>query len=1104
MKGWRMHEITLVLAACMLVAFGVAVRAAWADESTPDWENQQIFGINKEPPRATHMPFPDAETARTNIMNFTASPWVISLDGPWKFNYAPKPADRPMGFEDPGYDVSGWPDIPVPSVWELQGYGTPIYSNIKYPFPPDPPRIPHDNNPVGSYRRTFTVPSEWSGRRIFIQFGGVYSAFYLWVNGQKIGYSQESKTPAEFEITGAVRFDGENVLAVEVYRWCDGSYLEDQDFWRFSGIFRPVLLYSTAGIRLRDFHVHSDLSDDFKQATLRLKVRVRRLDPGAPSGPYTVALTLLGSDGSPVVQPGKCVARVTPDQVGTDAEGTAEVTVAQPALWSAETPVLYTATLEVLDPSGRVIEAAALRHGFRKVEVRDGVFYVNGRPVKLKGVNRHEHDPDTGRYVTVESMKRDILLMKQHNMNTVRTSHYPNRPEWYDLCDQLGLYVIDEANIESHGMGYDPATSLGNNPDWEAAHLDRLARMVERDKNHPSIIIWSMGNEAGPGHNFAAGARLIKSLDSSRPIHYERDNTVTDIHSEMYFTPQEMRDFVEKTWDGKPFFQCEYAHAMGNSVGNLDEYWEVIESDPRFMGGCIWDFVDQGIRKPFSDPRGPRREPAPNYAHDWFFAYGGDYDDRPTDWNFCCNGLFQPDRRPSPATRQVKKTYQNIRVRATDPAGGKIEIRSVYDFVTTDFVRALWKLEENGVKIQEGDLGVIALAPGASQEVTVPFTLPDNPKPWTEYWVTVSFVLDRDLPWAEKGFEIAWDQFRIPLNTAVAAPDKPDSAPKIRRSRSETVVSGAGFELRFDGKTGFITSWKVGGSELLRGAIKPNFWRAPTDNDRGNNMPKRLGRWRDAVDSMKLEDLKAESQGSDAVVRAVYAMKPADADLTLEYRVNGQGAVTVSMDFVPKSQAPELPRFGMQAEVVRNLDRLTWLGRGPWENYWDRQTGYPVGRWSRTVEELIHPYVRPQENGNRVGVRWAALTDASGSGLIVAGLAPGALQSWPADTTPGSVPEDWPPYLCVSLWPYTMDDLDRSTHNCMLPRRDFHVFNIDWNQTGVGGDDSWGARPHDEYTLFCRPYRYQFVLGPLRPGSDPDEVARNLRTRLQPVRQDGK
>lgn len=1094
-----MNDMILVLGLCGTLAV-LAVSTAFAAETPPDWENQHVFGINKEPPRATHMPFPDAESARANILHFTASPWVLSLDGLWKFHYAPKPADRPVKFFEPGFSVDSWVDIPVPSVWELQGYGTPIYSNIKYPFPPDPPHIPHDNNPVGSYRRTFTLPADWAGRRVFIHFGGVYSAFYLWVNGQQIGYSQESKTPAEFDITSAVRFDGENILAVEVYRWCDGSYLEDQDFWRFSGIFRPVFLYSTAGVRLRDFHVHSDLSQDLEQATLRLKARIRRVDAAAPTGPYTVSLTLLGPDGDPVVRPAQCRVTVSPDTLGEDAEGTVEVRIDRPWLWSAETPDLYTATLELTDPSGNLIEAAAVRHGFRRVEVRDGVFYINNRPVKLKGVNRHEHDPDTGRLVTVESMRRDILLMKQLNMNTVRTSHYPNRPEWYDLCDQLGLYVIDEANIESHGMGYDPATSLGNNPDWEPAHLDRLQRMVERDKNHPSIVIWSMGNEAGPGHNFAAGARLIRALDPSRPIHYERDNSVTDIHSEMYFTPKEMKNFVEKTWDGKPFFQCEYAHAMGNSVGNLDEYWQVIESDPRFMGACIWDFVDQGIRKPFRDPRGPRRNPAANYPHDWFFAYGGDYDDRPTDWNFCCNGLFLPDRRPSPATRQVRKTYQPIRVRPLNPAAGTIEIRSVYDFQTADFVRALWKLEQNGVAIQEGDLGVIALSPGETREWTVPFTLPAQLRPWSEYWVTLSFVLDRDLPWAERGFEIAWDQFRIPVNTATASPAPAGPVPKIRRGRNETVVSGLDFELKFDGKTGFIHSWKVAGRELLSGPIQPNFWRAPTDNDRGNNMPKRLARWRNAVDTMQLVALNTESGDAVAVVRVVYAMKPADADLTLEYRIHGDGAVAVTMDFAPKSGAPELPRFGMQARVIRELDRLTWLGRGPWENYWDRQTGYPVGRWSGTVEELIHPYVRPQENGNRVGIRWAALTDPAGAGLLVAGLAPDGVTSWPSDTCPGALPEQWPPHLCVSVWPYTMEDLDQSTHDCLLPRRDFHVLNVDWNQTGVGGDNSWGARPHDEYTLECKPYRYRFVIRPLTAGTDPDEAARLLRSRMQAIR----
>jgi len=1065
MKKETGRMLWMIAGAGLVCVAGLVLAQGCARAETPDWENHDIVGINKEAPSCTKMPFPDEASARTQPRD--ASPWRMSLDGAWKFNWVPKPADRPLDFFKPDFDVSGWREIPVPSVWELHGYGTPIYTNIKYPFPADPPKIPYDDNPVGSYRRTFTVPADWAGREVFIQFGGVYSAFYLWVNGEKVGYSQESKTPAEFRITPYLK-PGENTLAVEVYRWCDGSYLEDQDFWRFSGIFRPVCLYSTAATQIRDFHVHSDLNGALDAATVKVTAKVRNLS-GTAGEKRSVAVNLYDPAGNPVGASPFLTLPVTLPAAGAEAAATAEAAVSAPALWSAETPSLYTVTLTLLDAAGKTVEAHSCVHGFRRVEVRDGVFLVNGVPVKIKGVNRHEHDPETGRVVSVESMERDVRLMKQLNMNTVRTSHYPNRPEWYDLCDRIGLFVIDEANIESHGIGYDPDVSLGNRPDWEKSHLDRIERMVQRDKNHPSVIIWSMGNEAGPGCNFTASAKLIRELDPSRPIHYERDNTHTDVHSEMYTKITGLLEYVEKG-EKKPFFLCEYAHAMGNSVGNFQDYWDTIEAHPVLMGGCIWDFVDQGIKKPFADPRGPRVQPAACWKEDWFYAYGGDYDDTPNDANFCCNGIVHADRMLHPSALEVRKVYQYLKVVPVDLAKGEVKIVNKYDFVATDFLKGAWKVEVDGKTVQSGELPVPVIPPKGEAGVTVPFT-PVTPGPGQEAFLTVSFALAKDLPWAEAGFEVAWDQMPLPCAAApapvVAAKDLP--AVKLDKRGGRFTASGEGFAVAVDKKTGMVSSWTVDGKELLAAPLAPNFWRAPTDNDNGNNAPRRLKLWKDPVGEGKVSKVDAAEKGNTVEITAKLALGAAGAAQTLRYTVYGNGDVVVDNAFEPSKNAPELPRFGMRMALPAQYGRLTWFGRGPQENYWDRLTGAAVGLHTLPVAEAWFPYVEPQETGNRTDVRWAALTDDAGNGLLAVGM----------------------PLLQVSAWPFAQEDLEGNEHACSVPCRDFTTFNVDMGQTGVGGDDSWGAKPLDKYTLDCKPYAYRFRLTPLRAGKNtPEQEAR--------------
>jgi beta-galactosidase len=584
--GVNMRQLLTVV--LLILTVGVAMGA-----KVDDWENPAVVGRNKEPAHCTRLSYPDAASALVGTRE--ASPFHVSLNGPWRFRWSPKPADRPVGFERPGYDVGGWDEIPVPSNWQMHGYGIPIYTNVRYPFPADPPHVPHDDNPVGYYRRAFRVPDNWAGRRVFIHFDGVDSAFYLWVNGEMVGYSEDSRTPAEFDITKYLRA-GENVLAAEVYRWSDGSYLEDQDMWRMSGIFRDVYLHSTPPTHLRDFYVRCDLDDQYRDATLMVTAKVRNLADEAATR-YAIEVSLVDADDS--AEP-LCAASVPTVPAGDEAVVDMQAAVPNPHKWSAENPYVYTVLLTLKDGKRNVVEVTQCLFGFREVEIRDAQLLINGAPIKIKGVNRHEHDPDAGHAVSYESMVQDIELMKRFNINTVRTSHYPDDPKWYELCDRYGIYLIDEANIESHGMGYDLDRTLGNKPEWELAHVDRTVRMVERDKNHPSVIMWSLGNEAGSGCNFEATARAVRELDKTRPIHYERMNSVADVDSVMYPGVDWLIGQGEKKSE-KPFIMCEYAHAMGNSVGNLKEYWDAIETHPRLIGGCIWDWVDQGLRK-YAEP----------------------------------------------------------------------------------------------------------------------------------------------------------------------------------------------------------------------------------------------------------------------------------------------------------------------------------------------------------------------------------------------------------------------------------------------------------------------------------------------------------------------
>jgi len=1027
--------------------------ATKADLTKPDWENPEVVGINKEPGHCTLIPYLDIGTALK--ADRKASRFYKSLNGNWKFHWVSKPADRPRDFYKPSYDVNTWDQISVPSNWQMHGYGIPIYLNVPYPFPPNPPYIPHDYNPVGSYRRQFTISDEWENRQIFLHFDGVKSAFYLWVNGRKVGYSQDSMTPAEFNITQYLK-SGENTLAVEVYRWSDGSYLEDQDMWRLSGIYRNVYLFATPQVHVSDFFVRTDLDDSYTNATLMIRPKIANYTDQNLKG-WTVEAQLYDPETEPVLP--KPLTRSVSSIIGERYPqrdnvkfALLEAKVRSPHKWSAETPHLYTLVLTLKDASGQVVEIESCRVGFRKIEIKDGQLFINGKSIKLFGVNRHEHDPDHGRAIPISRMIQDIKLLKRHNINAVRTSHYPDDPAWYDLCDEYGIYLIDEANLESHGLkGY-----LSNVASWHNAFIERAIRMVERDKNHPSVIFWSLGNETGCGPNHAAMAAWIKDYDPTRPIHYEGaagdpvDYPYVDMISRMYARIPEIIRLATDPIDDRPMVLCEYAHAMGNSVGNLKEYWGAIRSHKRLIGGFIWDWADQGLRK--KSPDGKE-----------FWAYGGDFGDKPNDGNFCCNGLVQPDRKPNPSLYEVKKIYQRIHVSPVDILAGKFRVHNEYDFRNLDFTDISWELSADGRVIQKGTLPKLSLAPGAERDLQIPFEKP-NLQPGAEYWIKIIFALAGDTTWAERGHILAWDQFKIPFNVPPAPVVDPNMMPllSLKQTSQNIIITGSNFEVMFGKKSGALESFVFNEKQLVASALVPNFWRVPIDNDNGNGMPKRLGAWRNAGPNRTVNTVKAKQLKPQIVRITSEAAIPVGTNSTYKivYIVYGSGDIIVDSTLTPSgNNLPDLPRFGMQMAVPGQFSKLTWLGRGPHETYWDRKTGAAVGLYSGHVNEHIHNYIRPQENGNKSDVRWMALTDSEGVGLVAVGV----------------------PTIYISAWPFTMKDLEKAKHIHELPRRDTITVNLDYKQMGVGGDDSWGALTHPEYTLPAKSYNYRLRLMPYAP-----------------------
>ncbi|WP_297095029.1 glycoside hydrolase family 2 TIM barrel-domain containing protein [uncultured Draconibacterium sp.] len=1030
----RKYKIRLlVFITCLFIC---QFSSVWAQN---DWENSTIFEINKEPGRAEFIPL----KTEGKLIDFSkeASPFVKSLNGIWNFRWSAKPADRPVDFYRTDYDLTNWDELPVPSNWQMHGYGIPIYTNTVYPFKANPPYIQHDNNPVGSYQRIFTIPADWDkNQNIFLHFDGVKSAFYIWVNGEKVGYSQGSMTPAEFNISEYLK-EGENLLAVEVYRWSDGSYLEDQDMWRFSGIYRDVYLFTTPKIAISDFYVTTDLDDQFKHVDLKIKTKVKnttgkdlsKMELKAylfPKGSWT--------DESVVTLNEKI-------NIAENREQEIELSqkIKNPKLWSAEFPNLYTLLLELRDSDGRTLERVSTDIGFREVEIRGGEFFVNGKSILFKGVNRHEHDPDRGRAITRESMIKDILMMKQNNINSVRCSHYPNQPEWYRLCNEYGIYLVDEANVESHGVSYGKDILPGNDPNWTAAVLARAGRMVIRDRNHPSVVLWSLGNEAGHGDNFFKMSDHIRDLDPTRPIQYRQMNEAADMDSQTYPTPDWIIQRATEKPD-RPFLMNEYAHAMGNSMGNLQEYWDAIEEYPALIGGFIWDWVDQGLRT--------KTENGIEY-----FAYGGDFGDKPNDNNFCINGLVSPDRNPNPSLYEVKKVYQYVTTKLVSAENMTVEILNKYNFTNLSDFDCSWQILENGEVVENGKLQNLNIEPGMKKQVKISSAY--DLKSGQEYFFTVLFSLRQNNSWAEAGHIVAWDQFQIfevLPNTQVKT--KPAAELQLSESADNYEISGEGFQFQLSKNKGEVRSIKYDGQEVLSTPIVPNFWRVPNDNDKGSKYQETLACWRRASTDRKVETVEAKAFGNDSIKISVSSRLPVfGTEYFVIYTIYNTGILQVNCQMELEDGVPELPRFGMQFQIPDSYSQMQWYGRGPYETYQDRKSGAGIGLYSGKVDEQSYSYVYPQENGNKTDVRWVTFVNSEGRGIKISGI----------------------PTVNVSAWSYSMEDLEKATHAYQLPNRSFYSVQVDYKQRGVGGNNSWGQKPLKKYRMLDKQYSYSYRIEPV-------------------------
>ncbi|MGN6601280.1 MAG: glycoside hydrolase family 2 TIM barrel-domain containing protein [Ginsengibacter sp.] len=1035
-----------------VLLFTTANIFAQSQEPPEFWENEQQNEYNRQPMHATFFAYENKQLALEDSMG--ASKNFKSLDGMWKFKWVDKPADKPLGFWQTNYDDSHWVNFPVPATWEVNGYGIPIYTNIRYDFDylikPNPPHVPHQYNPVGSYRKEITIDKNWDGKDIYIHFGAVRSCFYLWVNGQWVGYSEDSKLPAEFNISKYLKPGQKNLIAFQVYRWSDGSYIEDQDMWRLAGVDRDVYLYARNPVHIRDVQVIPDLTDHYKNGKLNISLDFLNNKVAALKN-YKASFELSDANG-------KVIKQTSVNLSDSNKYKNVILEVTDPKKWTAETPYLYNLLITLMDRRGNVIEVIPQKAGFRKVEIINNALCVNGKAILIKGVNRHEMDPYTGQYISKQRMEQDVRIMKENNINAVRTCHYPDDPYWYKLCDKYGLYVVDEADLESHGMGFG-ANSLSKKPDWYLQHFQRDSRAVERDKNHPSVIVWSMGNEAGMGINFEKCYKWIKHRDPSRPVEYEPASATnfSDIYCPMYPSPDNMVHHVkyDTSSNQKPFILVEYAHAMGNTDGNFNDYWDTIRKYyPKMQGGYIWDFVDQGLFK--KTDKG-----------DSIWAYGGDYGvDMPSDANFNCNGLLAPDRSLHPQMLEVKKEYQNIFTFPADVMTGKIKIYNENFFKGLDNVYMDWELVADGKVIQKGKVENLKVGPHDTGFVNLQYKLPQMAN--KEVFLDVYYKTKAAEGMIPADWEIAKDQlvlFSHPENKITVSESN-----DLRLSVTDSSINIAGNNVSysFSRRDGLLHQYDVDGNDYIKDGydLKPNFWRPPTDNDYGAGLQKKLINWKRASHNFVLLNYQIDSSNQKLIkLNMHYSLPDVYAYLDLSYELNSNGTikVTQAMHSDSSKEEPMLFKFGMQMMLPKEYSNMQWYGRGPSENYWDRKDAAFVGIYDKTVDEQFGNYVRPQETGNKTDVRWIKLTNGSGKGLMIEG-----------DTV-----------LNVSVRHFLDEDLDdgiekQNSHPGELKQRDLTTLSIDLEQTGVGGINSWGTWPLEKYRLEYKDYSYSFVIRPVK------------------------
>lgn len=1013
------------------------------DAIVNEWENPAVFQINREPARATFLPFADKHAAVADI--YENSPWFYSLNGNWKFQWSPTPDQRPKDFYKPDFNVVNWKEIQVPSNWELKGYGIPIYTNITYPFPKNPPYIDHSDNPVGSYRRNFDLPGTWNVRRVYLHFEGGTSAMYIWVNGEKVGYSENTKSPAEFDITKYVK-PGKNLVAVEAYRWSDGSYLEDQDFWRISGIDRNVFLYSTTNLRIADFFACPDLDGKYKNGSLSVDVTLNNYNKSAKTG--QVEALLLDATGKEIFNQSLTV--------NAPAEAKKETTfsknVSSPNLWSGETPYLYSLVLTLKDENGKFIEAVSTKIGFRKVELKNGQLLVNGKRILVHGVNMHEHNPVTGHYQDIATMMKDIRAMKQNNINAVRCSHYPNNIDWVKLCDKYGIYLVDEANIESHGMGYGHE-NMAFNPAWDDAHMARTISLVERDKNSPSVILWSLGNEASNGDVFKKTYKWIKERDKTRLVQFEQagEKENTDIVCPMYPSIRYMKEYAAREKVNRPFIMCEYAHAMGNSSGNFKEYWDIIRGSKNMQGGFIWDWVDQGFE--VTDEVGRK-----------YWAYGGDMGSQnyTNDENFDHNGLVWPDRIPHPGLSEVKKFYQDIYFKAVQPERGLINVANEFHYTNLKDYEFKYQVLKNGEVIKEGSFD-LNLAPESEKQVQL--NMPDMPaSDGVEYLLNVFAYTRVGTDVIPQGYEVAREQFKLGEGKYFVKASTTGGTVQTSDEKNQISMSVGTIHVIISKRSGLMDSYQVGNNRYFNQKPTPNFWRAPTDNDFGNGMEHKCNIWRTAGENTRVKSTTVKEEDGKAIVTADIYLKDVASDYQIIYTMTGDGSLAVNVNYkAGENELPEMPRFGMIMSLNKEFENFSYYGRGPWENYADRNFSSQIGLYSSKVSDQYVPYTRPQENGYKTDLRWLTLTDNNGKGIRIEGQQPicaSALNNWPEDFDPG------------------LSKKYRHINDITPPRE--VVLCVDLAQRGVGGDNSWGALPHEQYRLNAKEYSYGFIINVLK------------------------